>query len=128
MKKRSRIIAMVISMTMLLYMTSFGFVTNAVASVASETASSFAKGADVGWLPQMEGSGDSSIKFKDDFGTEKDCLQTLKDHGVDSIRLRARVNPSNDSQSWRCSTAEVVYMAKRAADMGFRIMIDLHYS
>jgi arabinogalactan endo-1,4-beta-galactosidase len=32
----------------------------------------FAKGADVGWLPQMEATG---YKFYDVDGTEKDCLQ-----------------------------------------------------
>jgi len=37
---------------------------------------SFAKGADVSWLPQMEASG---RKFYDADGTEKDCLQLLKD-------------------------------------------------
>jgi arabinogalactan endo-1,4-beta-galactosidase len=39
-------------------------------------ASAFAKGADVGWLPQMEATG---YQFYDADGTKKDCLQLLKD-------------------------------------------------
>ncbi len=85
----------------------------------------FAKGADVSWLPQMEATG---YKFYDDNGVEKDCLEILKEHGIDSIRLRAWVNPSDDPASGHCSTTEVVEMALRAKKMGFRIMIDFHYS
>jgi len=91
----------------------------------SAKAASFANGADVSWLPQMEAKG---YKFYDDFGVQKDCLQILKEHGINSIRLRVWVNPSNDPYSGHCSKDEVVNMAKRCSDMGFRIMIDLHYS
>ncbi|ALR90819.1 arabinogalactan endo-1,4-beta-galactosidase [Clostridium butyricum] len=85
----------------------------------------FAKGADIGWLQQMEVTG---YKFYNDNGEEEDCFQILKDHGINSIRLRAWVNPSDDPQSGHCSTDEVVEMAVRAKNMGFRLMIDLHYS
>lgn len=54
---------------------------------------SFAKGADVGWLLQMEATG---YRFYDADGTEKNCLQLLKDRGMNTIRLRVFVNPSND--------------------------------
>lgn len=90
-----------------------------------ESFSKFAKGADVGWLPQMEATG---YKFYNDDGVEQDCLEILKDHGVDSIRLRAWVDPSDDPASGHCSTEEVIAMAVRAKDMGFRIMINFHYS
>lgn len=86
---------------------------------------SFAKGADVGWLPQMEATG---YKFYDTDGTQKDCLQLLKDRGMNSIRLRVWVNPSNDKGSGHCSKEETVAMAVRAQKMGMRIMIDFHYS
>lgn len=85
----------------------------------------FAKGADVGWLPQMEATG---YKFYDSDGSEKDCLQLLKDRGMNSIRLRVWVNPSDDRASGHCSKEETVTMALRAQKMGFRIMIDFHYS
>ena len=81
----------------------------------------FAKGADIGWLSEMEAAG---VPFYDNDGTAKDCLQILKDHGINSIRLRVWVNPASN---W-CGKDDVVAMAKRAAGMGFRIMIDFHYS
>jgi arabinogalactan endo-1,4-beta-galactosidase len=89
------------------------------------TVSSFAKGADVGWLPQMEATG---YKFYDVDGTQKDCLQLLKDRGTNTIRLRVWVNPSNDKASGHCSKEETVIMALRAKNMGMRILIDFHYS
>ncbi|MFN3967970.1 arabinogalactan endo-beta-1,4-galactanase [Flavobacterium sp.] len=85
----------------------------------------FSKGADVGWLPQMEATG---YKFYDSDGSEKDCLQLLKDRGMNSIRLRVWVNPSDDKASGHCSKEETVTMALRAQKMGFRIMINFHYS
>ncbi len=85
----------------------------------------FSKGADVGWLPQMEATG---YKFYDIDGREKDCLQLLKDRGINSIRLRVWVNPNNDKASGHCSKEETVAMALRAKKMGMRVMIDFHYS
>jgi len=85
----------------------------------------FAKGADVGWLQQMEATG---YKFRDARGERGDCLQILKDNGINSIRLRVFVSPSSDRISGHCSAQEVTEMAVRARKMGFRIMIDFHYS
>lgn len=81
----------------------------------------FAKGSDVGWLKQMEEEG---YKFYNDEGYDEDCLKILQDHNMNSIRLRVWVNPKDK----HCSKDEVVEMAKRAKNIGFRIMIDLHYS
>jgi arabinogalactan endo-1,4-beta-galactosidase len=89
------------------------------------TPSIFAKGADVGWLPQMEATG---YHFYDADGTEKNCLQLLKDRGMNTIRLRVWVNPSNDKTNGHCSKEETVAMAVRAKNMGMRVMIDFHYS
>ncbi|WP_229029193.1 glycosyl hydrolase 53 family protein [Flavobacterium sp. SLB02] len=86
---------------------------------------SFSNGADVGWLPQMEATG---YKFYDADGSQKDCLQLLKDRGINTIRLRVWVNPNDDKASGHCSPLETVVMAVRAQKMGMRIMIDFHYS
>lgn len=94
-----------------------------VSSLAS--AQSFAKGADPSWLPQMEAAG---ITFRDTDGTRKDALQILKDHGMDTVRLRVWVNPSKDPRSGHCGKNEVVAMAVRAKKLGMRVMIDFHYS
>lgn len=85
----------------------------------------FSKGADIGWLSQMEATG---YKFYDAEGKEKDCLQLLKDRGINTIRLRVWVNPSNDKTNGHCSPAETIEMAVRAKSMGMRIMINFHYS
>lgn len=93
--------------------------------VPTPTQNVFAKGADVSWLPEMEKSG---FKFYNSKGTEQDCLQILKDNGMDTIRLRTWVNPSNDKLNGHCSSAETVAMAVRCKKLGYRIMIDFHYS
>src|SRR5262245_10052970 len=54
-------------------------------------AQTFAKGADVSWMTQMEASG---VRWLNDNGTQQDLLQILKDHGMNAIRLRVWVNPS----------------------------------
>lgn len=87
--------------------------------------STFAKGADISWLPQMEATG---YKFYNDNGEAEDCFKILKDHGINSVRLRTWVNPSNDRGSGHCSTEETVAMAVRARKWGMRVMINFHYS
>jgi len=85
----------------------------------------FVKGADVGWLPQMEATG---FKFYNSAGVQTNCLQILKDKEINTIRLRVWVNPSKDKTSGHCSKKETVVMALRAQAMGMRVMIDFHYS
>ncbi|GKX67626.1 glycosyl hydrolase 53 family protein [Inconstantimicrobium mannanitabidum] len=122
MKKIKKIISLITSVAMISQVAIMG---KPMVAKASEVNVNFAKGADVGWLPQMEAGG---FTFKDDNGNKKDCLQILKEHGIDSIRLRTWVNPSNDPQAGHCSAQETVDMAVRAKNMGFKIMIDFHYS
>ena len=73
----------------------------------------------------MEATG---YKFYDADGSTKDCLQLLKDRGVNTIRLRVWVNPSSDKKNGHCSPEETVVMAVRAQSLGMRIMINFHYS
>lgn len=94
-------------------------------SITNNKPFSFAKGADVGWLPQMEATG---YKFYNADGKEQDCLEILKGYGINTIRLRTWVNPNNDKGSGHCSKDETVAMAVRAQKMGMRVMIDFHYS
>ena len=83
--------------------------------------SNFAKGADVSWLTQMEAG---NIQFYNSQGQAQDCMQILKNLGMNSIRLRAWVNPVD---GW-CNTQDLVRKALRAKNLGFKIMIDFHYS
>jgi arabinogalactan endo-1,4-beta-galactosidase len=85
----------------------------------------FVKGADIGWLQQMEATG---YIFYDSAGVQTNCMQILKDKGINTVRLRVWVNPSSDRTNGHCSKKEVAAMALRAKNMGMRIMIDFHYS
>jgi len=85
----------------------------------------FVKGADIGWLPQMEETG---YKFYNESGVQKDCFELLKDRGINTVRLRTWVNPSDNRGSGHCSKMETVAMAVRAKKWGMHIMIDIHYS
>ena len=84
-------------------------------------AQTFAKGADVSWVTQMEASG---YHWSNANGTQQDLLQILKDHGMNTIRLRVWVNPAG---GWN-GVNDVVAKALRAKNAGFRVMIDFHYS
>ncbi len=92
---------------------------------ASTLHATFAKGADVSYLPQMEANG---YIWKDKKGAQKDLLVILKDYQIDSIRLRTWVNPSSDSHAGHCSISETAALAKRCKALGYRIMIDFHFS
>lgn len=81
----------------------------------------FAKGADVSWVTQMENKG---VKFYDTGGTERECMWLMRSLGVNSIRLRVWVNPSD---GW-CNKQDVLIKAWRAHNLGMRLMIDFHYS
>lgn len=63
-------------------------------------------------------------KFYNSAGTEQDCIQILKDLGMNTIRLRVWVNPAN---GWNDVT-DVVAKAVRAKNLGLKLMIDFHYS
>lgn len=86
-----------------------------------KTDTTFCKGADVSWVTQMESSGK---KFYNSVGTETECMRLLKSLGMNSIRLRVWVNPTD---GW-CNTADLLVKALRAKNLGMRIMIDFHYS
>jgi arabinogalactan endo-1,4-beta-galactosidase len=81
----------------------------------------FYKGADISWVTEMEAS---NVKFYNKDGVSMDCFALMKSLGMNTIRLRAWVNPVNQ---WS-STADVIAKAKRAKALDMRLLIDLHYS
>ena len=85
------------------------------------TVTQFARGADVGWVTEMEAAG---RKFYNTNGTEQDLFTLLKSLGMNTIRLRVWVNPTG---GWN-NKADVVAKALRAKAQGMRIMINFHYS
>jgi len=82
---------------------------------------SFAKGADVSWLTQMEAEG---YKFYSQSGKQTECMALLKSMGTNAIRLRVWVNPTGGY----CNKQDVLAKAERAQALGMKLMIDFHYS
>lgn len=89
--------------------------------VTTPTTGTFAKGADISWITQMESVGN---KFYTAAGVQTEATALMKSLGMNTVRLRVWVNPS---PAWN-NTADVVTKALRAKALGMRIMIDFHYS
>jgi arabinogalactan endo-1,4-beta-galactosidase len=100
---------------------SFAFALAPGSPVAHAADARFAKGADVGWVSEMEAAG---RVFRNRDGKPGDLYAILKEQGMDAIRLRVWVNPED---GWN-GLADVVAKAKRAQAAGMRVMIDFHYS
>ena len=81
----------------------------------------FAKGADISWVTQMEEDG---VEFYNATGKETECTELMKELGFNSIRLRVWVDPED---GW-CNSEDVLEKAFRAYNLGMRLMIDFHYS
>ncbi|HHY0432392.1 TPA: glycoside hydrolase family 53 protein [Vibrio parahaemolyticus] len=90
--------------------------------VASNYSHAFIKGADISWITQME---DSGYEFYNDWGYRQDVLSILRDHGMNAVRLRVWVNPSDGYYS---SLDDVIVKAQWAKDTNMDVMIDFHYS
>lgn len=121
-------------------------------SSASETTSSSSEkvypkydkilGADVSQAQELEAKG---VKFFDVDGREKDLFVILRDHGFNYIRLKTFVDPKAEFgyASDGCDQGfgefpqnveafgdkeHVVAYAKRAKALGFKLLLDFHYS
>ena len=81
----------------------------------------FAKGADLGWITEMEAKG---YKFYTAAGTEMECTALMKSIGCNSVRYRVWVNPSAGYNN----VSDVLVKCKRAQALGMQILIDFHYS
>lgn len=90
--------------------------------VVSNYSQAFIKGADISWITQME---DSGYEFYNDWGYRQDVLSILRDHGMNAVRLRVWVNPSDGYYS---SLDDVIIKAHWAKDANMDVMIDFHYS
>ena len=97
-------------------------------SACAQDALTFAKGADISWITQIEASG--KYELVDESGRKTDGFQMLRDCGMNMVRLRVWVNPKPDRQSGRtwCDTPDLVTKAVRAQEAGMRVMVDFHYS
>ena len=101
---------------------------SAAYTISSTTATATVVGADVGWLTQLESMG---YTWTDTTGASGSALQILKNHGINTIRIRTFVNPTITTGVLgvgNLDQAGSIALAKTASAMGFKIMIDFHYS
>jgi arabinogalactan endo-1,4-beta-galactosidase len=103
---------------------SAGLVINPIESLSP----GFIMGADVSLLPQIEQSGGKFLVN----GIAEDPLQILKDHGVNWIRLRLWNDPTDENGKGlgggNNDITRTVEMAARAKALGFKVLLDFHYS
>ncbi len=95
--------------------------TGSTEEASGTVAPSFAKGADISWVTEMESKG---YRFYTASGSKKECTALMRDLGVNAVRYRVWVDPSD---GW-CNKEDVLEKAKRAQRLGLAIMIDFHYS
>lgn len=83
----------------------------------------FAKGADVSMLTQLEKCG---VKFYDN-NVSDDALKIMKESGVNWIRVRIWNDPSQTGGGY-CDESNALSLAKRAKELGMKVLLDFHYS
>ncbi len=85
------------------------------------TQTKFVKGADISWITQMEANG---VKHYNVNGQLEDLYTILKTQGINTIRLRVWVNPTNGYNN----VNDVLAKALRAKNVGMDILLNFHYS
>jgi arabinogalactan endo-1,4-beta-galactosidase len=87
-------------------------------------AQGYAIGADVSFLAKCEQDG---VVFKEN-GQPKDVLAILREHRYNWVRLRVFHDPTAAPDKLPNDLNYTLALARRAKAMGFRILLDLHYS
>ncbi len=87
-------------------------------------AQTYAVGADVSFLAKCEQDG---VVFKEN-GQPKDVLAILREHHYNWVRLRIFHDPAAAPDKLPNDLPYTLALARRAKDLGFHILLDLHYS
>lgn len=94
-----------------------------------ESRDDFIRGVDVSMLKQIESSGG---KFYNADGIQTDLFDILKANGVNWIRLRTWVDPTDEHGAplggGNNDTDTTVELASRAKAKGLKVLLDFHYS
>jgi arabinogalactan endo-1,4-beta-galactosidase len=93
-------------------------------SASRQAADDYAIGADLSFLKQQE---DAGKRFKDQ-GVAQPGLKIFRSHGYNWIRLRLFHTPANSPVPLPNTLAYTVNLAKQAKALGFRFLLDFHYS
>lgn len=88
---------------------------------ANAAAPKFSLGADISGVTELEARGQ---KFLNEKGKVADLYDIMKDYGINGVRLRVWVDPTDGF----CSPEDVLKMALRAKEHGLPVMVDFHYS
>lgn len=80
------------------------------------------RGADVGFLTEMEKNGNVFFNTTD----QQDLFTILKERNINAIRLRVWVNPA--APNYYNGIKDVIAKAVRAKNAGMQVLIDFHYS
>lgn len=98
--------------------------TTGTAKIAAATNTSFSilRGADVGFLTEMEKNSNTFFNTTD----QQDLFTILKERNINAIRLRVWVNPA--APNYYNGIKDVVAKAVRAKNAGMQVLIDFHYS
>jgi arabinogalactan endo-1,4-beta-galactosidase len=89
----------------------------------------FIKGVDVSSIIALEQSG---VKFYNEAGKKQDIFETLKEAGVNYVRVRVWNNPydakGNGYGGGNNDLAKAIEIGKRATANGMKVLVDFHYS
>lgn len=98
-------------------------------SPINELDDSFARGVDISSVISLEQSG---VVFKDKNGKPQDIFVTLREAGVNYVRIRVWNDPydseGNGYGGGTCDIKKAVEIGKRATAQGMKVFIDFHYS
>lgn len=96
---------------------------SATIAVGNERSADFIKGADIGWVTEMESKGETVCNAA---GEPTEMTQLMKDYGCGAVRCRVWLDPSKHG-GW-CNKEDVLQKCLRAKALGMDVMIDFHYS
>ena len=92
-----------------------------ILNISIASADTFWLGGDISGVSADEARG---RVFYDKDGNVSEPFQLMRDAGMNSIRLRVWVDPTDGF----CSPGDVTQMALRAQELGMPVMVDFHYS
>ncbi len=79
------------------------------------------KGADVSYLPEVRSSG---MQLYNSQNQAEDMLQTLKNAGVNTIRIRLFKQPQEATSGF----LQVKNLSNECKNLGFKVLLSVHYS
>lgn len=109
-----------------------------VENVAAKLPADYMRGFDASYVDYYEN--ENKYVYSDTDGTEKDFFQILSAHGINTVRLRIWVDPTDAVKNGITTDIDfptrdgdntlerTIRSAKRAKKAGLKVMLDFHYS